>query len=45
VYLRRWSIDPFPDGSNRGWVLQVLVTDLRSHAAARFAAAKAGKAF
>lgn len=45
AYLRRWSIDPLPDSPNNTWILQVLVTDLRSRTVARFVAAKAGKAF
>ena len=44
AYLRRWSIDPLPDSRSGAWILQVLVTDLRSRSIARFTAAKMAKA-
>jgi prepilin-type N-terminal cleavage/methylation domain-containing protein len=44
VYVRRWSVDPLPGSHNNTRILQVLVTDLRSRAIARFAVAKARKA-
>ena len=31
AYLRRWSVDPLPDSTNHTSILQVLVTDLRTH--------------
>jgi hypothetical protein len=45
AFLRRWSIDPIPGSHNNTWMLQVLVTDLRSRTIARYAVAKARKAF
>ena len=44
AYLRRWSIDPA--GSTGGsWILQVVVTDLRSRGVARLVAARSLQAF
>jgi type II secretory pathway pseudopilin PulG len=45
AYLRRWSIDPLPNGVNNTWILQVRLTDLRTQAVATVVAARTGGAF
>jgi prepilin-type N-terminal cleavage/methylation domain-containing protein len=45
AFLRRWSMDRRPDARNNTWMLQVLVTDLRSRVLARLITTKAGHAF
>ena len=45
AYLRRWSIDPLQNSANNTWILQVRVTDLRTHDVASVVAARTGKAF
>jgi prepilin-type N-terminal cleavage/methylation domain-containing protein len=45
AYLRRWSIDHLANGSKGTWIVQVLVTDLRSRTVTHFVSAKMGKAF
>ena len=35
AYLRRWSVDRVPDARTSMWILQVVVTDLRSRVLAR----------
>ena len=44
AYVRRWSIDPLPDSRSGAWILQVLVTDVRTRSIARFTVAKMAKA-
>ncbi len=45
AYLRRWSIDPLQNSTNNTWILQVRVTDLRTHDVAGLVAARTGKVF
>jgi prepilin-type N-terminal cleavage/methylation domain-containing protein len=46
AYVRRWSVDALTNGgADNSWVLQVVVTDLRSRGVARIVAARSGRAF
>jgi prepilin-type N-terminal cleavage/methylation domain-containing protein len=40
AYVRRWSVDALTAAPNSSWVLQVIVTDLRSRGVARIVAAR-----
>ena len=45
AYSRRWSIDAVTGSPGGSWILQVVVTDLRSRGVARIVAARSLQAF